>query len=111
MIHARKSAGIHSESTVDEQNGSGWYKATIHGKAGDVVLYLGSAASEAAPSGFKQAIKEGKVAMYYTGDETRGVENVQRDDVQCTKELRDGRLLIRKGGKTYDAQGRLIIDD
>ena len=111
MSHARTSAGSHSARSVAEQNGSGWYKATSHGKAGAVVLYLGSAASEAAPSGFKQAIKEGKVAMYYTGDETRGVENVQRDDVQCTKELRDGRLLIRKGGKTYDAQGRLIIDD
>ena len=36
---------------------------------------------------------------------TEGVENVQRDDVQSTKVLRDGVLLIERNDKTYNAQG------
>jgi len=68
MIIARKSAGIHSESTVTENSGSGWYEATITGKNGNVVLYLGSSASKAAPTGYTLALKESKVAMYYTGE-------------------------------------------
>ena len=107
MIHARKSAGIHSESTMEEQSGSGWYKATVYGKAGNVVLYLGSAASEAAPAGYKQAIKESKVAMYYTGDETRGVEQVSTQP-KSEKFMQDGKLYIRCGERIYDAQGKLI---
>lgn len=107
MIHARKSAGIHSESTMEEQSGSGWYKATVYGKAGNVVLYLGSAASEAAPTGYKQAIKESKVAMYYTGDETRGVEQVGTQP-KSEKFMQDGKLYIRCGERIYDAQGKLI---
>lgn len=107
MIHARKSAGIHSESTIEEQSGSGWYKATVHGKAGNVVLYLGSAASESAPAGYKQAIKEGKVAMYYTGDETRDIENVQAAP-RSEKFMLNGQLFIRCGERIYDAQGRIV---
>lgn len=107
MIHARKSAGIHSESTIEESSGSGWYKATVHGKAGNVVLYLGSAASESAPAGYKQAIKEGKVAMYYTGDETRDIENVQAAP-RSEKFMLNGQLFIRCGERIYDAQGRLV---
>lgn len=68
MIIARKSAGIHSESTVTEQSGSGWYEATVTGKRGNVILYLGSSATKAAPEGYTLALKESKVAMYYSGD-------------------------------------------
>ena len=68
MIIARKSAGIHSESTVSEQSGNGWYEATVTGKNGKVVLYLGSSATKAAPEGYTLALKENKIAMYYTGE-------------------------------------------
>ena len=68
MIIARKSAGIHSESTVTEQSGSGWYEATVTGKRGNVILYLGSSATKAAPEGYTLALKDSKVAMYYSGD-------------------------------------------
>ena len=68
MIIARKSAGIHSESTLTEQSGNGWYEATVTGKHGNVVLYLGSSASKAAPEGYTLALKENKIAMYYTGE-------------------------------------------
>ena len=68
MIIARKSAGIHSESAVSEQSGNGWYEATVTGKYGNVVLYIGSSATKAAPAGYTLALKESKVAMYYTGE-------------------------------------------
>lgn len=34
-----------------------------------------------------------------------GVGEVQGEKVQCTKVLRDGQLMIEKGGRTYNAQG------
>ena len=108
MIVARKKAGIHSESTVQESSGSGWYKATITGKNGYVVLYLGSAASEAAPAGYTQAIKESKVAMYYTSSgSTWAVEQVNATP-KSEKFMQDGQLFIRCGEHVYDAQGRKI---
>ena len=39
---------------------------------------------------------------------TEGIENVQRDDVQSTKVLRDGVLLIERNGRTYNAQGQTV---
>ena len=78
MITARRSAGIHSESAVSETSGSGFYEATVTGKYGKVVLYLGSSASKAAPSGYKQAVKGSKYAMYYTGTmPTTDIEQTQ----------------------------------
>lgn len=68
MIHARRMAGIHSESEVQETSGSGWYEATITGKYGQVVLYLGSSASKAAPDGFNEGAKGTNYAMYFTGE-------------------------------------------
>lgn len=39
---------------------------------------------------------------------TLEVENVQRDNVQCTKVLLNGQVVIVRGGKTYDVTGRLV---
>ena len=41
------------------------------------------------------------------GDE--GIEEVQRDDVPCTKVLRDGQLFIQRGDKVYTAAGQEVI--
>ncbi|MBR1426243.1 MAG: hypothetical protein IJ581_02200 [Paludibacteraceae bacterium] len=77
MIRARKAAGIHSESAViDEQALQYGYKATVQGKYGQLILYLGSAATEAAPAGFKQGFKSNKVAIYYTGNDRLAVEQL-----------------------------------
>jgi len=37
-----------------------------------------------------------------------GMENVQGDNVQCTKVLIDGQLFILRGEKMYDAKGQLV---
>ena len=34
-----------------------------------------------------------------------GIEDVQNDNVQSTKVLRDGQLFIERNGRTYDAKG------
>ncbi len=111
MIQARKAAGIHSESVISEQSGSGWYKATVNGKNGSVVLYLGTAASDAAPEGYEKAIKEGKVAMYYSTTK-QAVENVQQSAVShqqsAEKFIKDGKLYIRRGEKVFDVTGRAV---
>ncbi len=41
-------------------------------------------------------------------DTATNVENVQNENVQCTKILRDGQLIIVKDGKEYNAQGIII---
>ena len=85
MITARRSAGIHSESEVSETSGSGYYEATVTGKYGKVVLYLGSSASKAAPAGYKQAVKGAKYAMYYIGTMPQAVENVEIEQPMLDK--------------------------
>lgn len=87
MIHARKMAGIHSESTVQEESGSGYYRATIQGKYGSVKLMLGSAArDDAQPQGYTQAVKGSTYAMYYTGS-GNAIENVEVAPLDVTKPM------------------------
>lgn len=107
MIRARHAAGIHSESTVEESSGGGWYRATVQGKHGSVMLMLGSAASDAAPSGYTQAVKGSDYAMYYK-QTNQAVEQVDAAHPQVDKFIRDGQLYIRCGEHVYDAQGRMI---
>ena len=70
MIDARRAAGIHSESTMEETAGSGWYRATVHGKRGHIRLMLGSAAADEQPQGYTLVLKGTDYAMYYVlGDD------------------------------------------
>ena len=67
MVLARKAAGVHSESKVSDEAGSGYYKATITGKNGSVRLLLGPNSGFATtPQGYTLAYKGGNFAMYYT---------------------------------------------
>ena len=107
MINARRMAGIHSESSVQEESGSGFYRATVQGKYGSVKLMLGTAANDAAPAGYTQAVKGTDYAMYYTGTGPQGVENVQTEQ-KGEKFIENGQLYIRCGEHVFDAQGRKI---
>jgi len=49
-----------------------------------------------------------KQMIITTTDGGQGIEQVQSDNVQCTKVVRDGQLLIEKNGKLYNAQGAEI---
>ena len=107
MINARRMAGIHSESSVQEESGNGYYRATVQGKYGSVKLMLGTAANDAAPAGYTQAVKGTDYAMYYTGTGPQGIENVQSEQ-KGEKYIENGQLYIRCGEHVFDAQGRKI---
>ena len=106
MIRARKAAGIHSESTMTEEAGTGYYRATVQGKYGSVMLMLGTAANDAAPQGYTKAVKGDDYAMYYTGN-GQGIENAEVEQ-HGEKFLKDGQLFIRRGDKVYDTMGRKV---
>lgn len=111
MITARRRAGIHSESSVQETSGNGYYEATITGKYGNVIVYLGSSANKAAPQGYTQAVKGGKYAMYYTGN--GNMQGIERTPVETSRKngekfLKDGQLYIRLGENVYDVRGNKI---
>ena len=110
IINARKAAGVHSESKVNDEAGSGYYKATIYGKYGDIILYLGTAAaSEPVPQGYKIAVKSETYAVYYTGDGPVGLEDIpQATAVHTRKMLYNGQLRIEANGHYYDIFGRQI---
>ena len=109
MIDARRTAGVHSESYVEEEAGSGWYRATVYGKHGAVKLMLGSAASDATPDGYKEAVKGTDYAMYYMYS-PEGIDEVNSEElgVKSEKFLKDAQLFIRVGEKVYDIQGRQV---
>ena len=65
MIDARRAAGIHSESTMEEEAGTAYYRATIHGKRGSIKLMLGTAADDEQPEGYTAVVKGTDYAMYY----------------------------------------------
>ena len=66
MIMARKAAGVHSESSVSDEAGSGYYKATITGTNGSIKLFLGpNSGYNTTPSGYTLADKGTNYAVYY----------------------------------------------
>ncbi|MBQ0075620.1 MAG: hypothetical protein KBS69_00570, partial [Bacteroidales bacterium] len=84
--------------------------ATIYGKYGDIILYLGTAAaSEPVPQGYKIAVKSETYAVYYTGDGPVGLEDIpQATAVHTRKMLYNGQLRIEANGHYYDIFGRQI---
>ena len=107
MIDARRAAGIHSESTVEETSGSGWYRATVHGKRGNIKLMLGTAADDEQPQGYSLVIKGNDYAMYYN-DTPEGIESIQPLEDGRQKFIQDGKLYIRVDKQVYDGLGRKI---
>ncbi|MBO7457847.1 MAG: leucine-rich repeat domain-containing protein, partial [Paludibacteraceae bacterium] len=47
-------------------------------------------------------------ANYTATPKSQGINDVQSDQVQSTKVVRDGQMYILRGDHTYDAQGKLI---
>ncbi len=48
------------------------------------------------------------IATLNEKEETKGIEDVQRDKVQSTKFIRNGQLIIRHNGREYNVQGRRV---
>lgn len=112
MVNARKMAGVHSESKVEDavtDSGKG-YKATVTGKYGKVVLYLGTAASQTAPQGYETAIKGDSYAMYYEGGGPVGLEQLRgnRQQTNGVKVMNNGQMIIQVGENNYDIFGNKV---
>ena len=123
MINARYKTGVHSESSVSDECGNGYYKATITGKNGEIRLLLGpNSGYNSTPSGYTLAGKGVNYGVYYKVNSARGDKDTERtpigqgiEDVKSQnakvrgeKFIQNGQLFIRVEGKTYDVQGRLV---
>ena len=121
MINARYKTGVHSESAVNDEAGSGFYKATIIGTNGEIRLLIGpNSGYNTTPSGFTKAVTGENYGVYYKtwnarGDKDKerkplGVEDVQSDEqtVKGEKFIENGKLYIRCGEQVYDVMGRLV---
>lgn len=51
---------------------------------------------------------DGTITFIYNDGWPEGIEDVQRDDVRCTKVLRDGKVIIIREGKTYTILGNRL---
>lgn len=66
MIAARHITGVHSESSVSDEAGNGYYKATITGTNGSIRLLLGPNSGYATcPSGYTKAVSGTNYGVYY----------------------------------------------
>jgi len=109
LIALRKLAGIHSESAVTgEESGLYKYEATIQGHHRKAILRLGKNRSLDIPAGYYMAANADHYTVFIEGGQ--GVEEVKDNGALRNGEkfIKDGRLMIRVGEQTYDAQGRLM---
>lgn len=66
IILARHATGVHSESSVSDEAGDGYYKAYITGKKGTLYLALGpNSNSGTAPAGYTKAVVASNMGVYY----------------------------------------------
>ena len=126
MINARYKTGVHSESTVEDEAGEGYYKATIYGTNGSIRLLVGpSSGYNATPSGYTLAYRGTNYGVYYqmttmrgnkddnrqpivVDEDTQDVETVKGEGVKGDKFIKDGQLYIRCGEQVYDVMGRIV---
>ena len=122
MINARYKTGVHSESAVSDEAGSGYYKATITGTNGEIRLLVGpNSGYGTTPAGYTLAVKGENYGVYYKvnsprGDKDKnrtpqGVEDVQGDEEQHIKGekfVENGQLFIRCGEQVFDVMGRRV---
>ncbi|MDY5650852.1 MAG: alpha-amylase family glycosyl hydrolase [Paludibacteraceae bacterium] len=123
LINARYKTGVHSESTVSDECGNGYYKATITGTNGEIRLLLGpNSGYNSTPSGYTLAGKGTNYGVYYKTTSARGDKDTERKDrtqgiedvesgvskVKSEKFIENGQLYIRCGEQVFDIMGRLV---
>jgi len=118
MLNARYKTGVHSESSVSDEAGNGYYKATITGTNGEIRVLIGpNSGYNTTPSGYTKAVTGENYGVYYKTNKDRGdkdknrtpvgVEQVKVDTPQVKGEkfIKDGQLYIRCGENVYDVTG------
>ena len=124
MINARYKAGVHSESSVSDEAGDGFYKATITGTNGSIRLLLGpNSGYNTTPQGYTLAAKGVNYGVYYKMNSARGDKDTERTPIvqgienttsdsslkaKGEKFIENGNLYIRCGEQVFDAFGRKV---
>ena len=123
LINARYKTGVHSESSVNDECGNGYYKATIYGKNGEIRLLVGpNSGYNSTPSGYTLAGKGTNYGVYYKTTSARGDKNTERTDrtqgieeangewqkAKGEKFIENGQLYIRCGEQVYDIMGNRV---
>ena len=124
MINARYKAGVHNESSVSDEAGNGYYKATITGTNGSIRLLVGpNSGYDSTPQGYTLASKGVNYGVYYKtttarGDKDKsrqpiveGVENPTSDSSlkgRGEKFMENGKLFIRCGEYVFDVMGNRV---
>ena len=124
MINARYKTGVHSESSVSDEAGNGYYKATVTGTHGEIRVLIGpNSGYNNTPSGYTLASKGTNYGVYYKSDGQRGDKDKERVDRTKTEGIEDvtlpstlkgekfienGQLFIRCGEQVFDVMGRLV---
>ena len=122
LINARYKTGVHSESSVSDEAGDGYYKATITGTNGQIRLLVGpNSGYNSTPEGFTLAGKGLNYGVYVKTDGTRGdkdtervdrtktaVEDVRADNVKGEKFIENGQLFIRCNDQVFDVMGNRV---
>lgn len=123
LINARYKAGVHSESAVSDESGSGYYKATIIGTNGSIRLLVGpNSGYNSTPDGYTLAGKGLNYGVYYKMNSQRGDKNTERQDrtegveevngesqkMKAEKFIQNGQLYIRCGEQVFDMMGNRI---
>ena len=123
LINARYKTGVHSESSVSDECGNGYYKATVTGTNGEIRVLIGpNSGYNSTPSGYTLAGKGTNYGVYYKTNSARGDKNTERqpisegieevagDGVRVTGEkfLQNGHLYIRCGEQVFDVMGRMV---
>lgn len=122
LINARYKTGVHSESTVNDEPGNGYYKATITGTNGQIRLLVGpNSGYNSTPEGFTLADKGMNYGVYYKLNSTRGDKDTERKDLTAIEQieqeqavnagkkfLENGKLYIRYNEQVYDMLGNQV---
>ena len=124
MINARYKTGVHSESSVSDEAGNGYYKATITGTNGSIRLLVGpNSGYNTTPQGYTLAVKGNGYGVYYKVNSARGDKDTERTPIvegieqptsgsslkaKGEKFIENGNLYIRCGEQVFDIMGRLV---
>ena len=124
MINARYKTGVHSESSVSDEAGNGYYKATITGTNGSIRLLVGpNSGYNTTPQGYTLAVKGNGYGVYYKVNSARGDKDTERTPIvegveqptsgsslkaKGEKFIENGNLYIRCGEQVFDVFGRKV---
>ena len=102
-------AGARSGNTVVNEGSDGYYwSSTSPATLAAYAVFISANSLEANTSNRSYGFSVRLVRDASEDQTEEGIENVRRDDVQCTKFMHTGQLFIERDGKLYNALGARV---